>query len=56
MFPFLVILHHYAEFDIHTIIILEKLLGVRSFGGFINHYFIVMPFFLLLWVGWASLL
>jgi hypothetical protein len=37
MFPFLGILEHYAEFDICTITMLEKLYGVGSFGGFINH-------------------
>ncbi len=37
MFPFPCILQHYIEFDIHTIIKLEKLLGVKSFHGFINH-------------------
>ncbi len=37
MFPSLSILQHYAEFDTHAIVTLEKLLGVRSFGGFINH-------------------
>jgi hypothetical protein len=37
VFQFLCILQHYTEFDIHTIISLEKLLGVRSFSGYINH-------------------
>jgi hypothetical protein len=37
MFPFSSILQHYAEFNIHTIAMLEKLLGVGTFGGFINH-------------------
>jgi hypothetical protein len=37
MFPFLGILQHYIEFDIHTIATLEKLLGVESFNGYINH-------------------
>jgi hypothetical protein len=31
------ILQHYTKFDIHSIITLEKLLGVGSFGGFIGH-------------------
>jgi hypothetical protein len=30
-------LQHYAKFDIHTIVVLEKLLDVRTFGGFIGH-------------------
>ncbi len=30
-------LQHYIEFDIHTIIMLEKLFGAKSFGGSINH-------------------
>jgi hypothetical protein len=37
MFPFPNILQHYIEFDIHTITMLEKLFGARSFNGFINH-------------------
>jgi hypothetical protein len=37
MFPSPSILQHYIEFDIHTIITLEKLLGAGSFGGYINH-------------------
>jgi hypothetical protein len=37
MFPSLVILQHYVEFNIRTIITLEKLLGVGSFGGYIGH-------------------
>jgi hypothetical protein len=37
VFPFPGILQHYIEFNIHTIITLEKLLGARSFGGFIGH-------------------
>jgi hypothetical protein len=36
-FPSLSILQHYVEFDIRTIVMLEKLLGVRSFGGSIGH-------------------
>jgi hypothetical protein len=37
MFPSLGILQHYAKFNIHTMATLEKLLGVRSFGGSISH-------------------
>jgi hypothetical protein len=37
VFPFPCILQHYAEFDIHTIATLEKLLGVGSFGDSMNH-------------------
>jgi hypothetical protein len=37
VFPSLGILQHYVEFDTHTIIMLEKLLGVGSFGGSIGH-------------------
>jgi hypothetical protein len=37
MFPSLGILQHYARFESHTIVMLEKLFGARSFGGFINH-------------------
>ncbi len=37
MFPFLGILQHYIEFNIHTIVTLEKLFGVGSFSGFIDH-------------------
>jgi hypothetical protein len=37
MFPSLGILQHYVEFDIHTIVMLEKLLGVGSFGGSTGH-------------------
>ncbi len=37
MFPSLGILQHYVEFNIHTIIMLEKLLGAGSFGGSIGH-------------------
>jgi hypothetical protein len=36
MFPSLGILKHYIEFDIGTIITLEKLFGVGSFNCFIN--------------------
>jgi len=37
MFPSPCILQHYIGFDIHTIIMLEKLLGAKSFGGSISH-------------------
>ncbi len=37
MFPSLGILQHYAEFDTRIKILWEKLLGTRSFGGFIGH-------------------
>jgi hypothetical protein len=37
MFPSLNILQQYFKFDTCTILTLEKLFGVRSFGGFINH-------------------
>jgi len=56
MFPSLDILQHYVEFNIHTIITLEKLLGAGSFGGSINHLTCHQPLFLLLWAGLASLM
>ncbi len=37
MFQFLGILQHYTKFDTCTITSLEKLLGVGSYGGYINH-------------------
>jgi len=37
MFPSLNILQHYVEFDTHSIISLENLFDVRSFGGSIGH-------------------
>ncbi len=37
MFPSLSILQHYVEFNICALTTLEKLLGARSFGGFIGH-------------------
>jgi hypothetical protein len=37
MFPFLGFLQHYIKFNIHTITMLEKLLGVGFFSGFIDH-------------------
>jgi hypothetical protein len=37
MFPFLNILQHYVEFDIRTIITLEKIFGARFFDGSINY-------------------
>ncbi len=37
MFPSLGILQHYARFESRTIVMLEKLFGGGSFGGFISH-------------------
>jgi hypothetical protein len=37
MFPSLGILQHYVEFNTCTIVTLEKLFGVKSFGGYIGH-------------------
>jgi hypothetical protein len=37
MFPSPNILQHYTKFDTRTIITLEMLFNVGSFGGFINH-------------------
>jgi hypothetical protein len=37
MFPSPSILQNYIEFDIRTMVILEKLFGARSFGGFISY-------------------
>jgi hypothetical protein len=37
VFPSLGILQHYVNFDTCIITMLEKLLGVRFFGGFIDH-------------------
>jgi len=37
MFPSLNILQHYAKFNNLTIVMLEKLIGVGSFGGSIDH-------------------
>ncbi len=37
MFPSPCILQHYDKFNICTIVTLEKLLGVGSFGGSISH-------------------
>jgi hypothetical protein len=36
VFPFPSILYHYVEFDICTIVMFEKLFGVKSLGGFIG--------------------
>jgi hypothetical protein len=36
VFPSPSILQHYTKFDIRTIVMFEKLLGARSFGGFIG--------------------
>jgi hypothetical protein len=37
MFPSPRILQHYVEYNIHTTLVLEKLLGRGSFGGSIGH-------------------
>ncbi len=37
LFPSLGILQHYTKFNIHTIVMLENLLGAGSFGGFNDH-------------------
>jgi hypothetical protein len=37
MFPSLGILHNYVKFNTHTIVTLEKSLGVGSFDGYIGH-------------------
>jgi hypothetical protein len=37
VFPTPYILQHYVKFDTLTIVMLEKLLGARSFGDSINH-------------------
>ncbi len=37
MFPSPGILQHYAKFESHTIIMLEKVFGVGSFNGSIDH-------------------
>ncbi len=37
MFLSLYILQHYIEFNTHTLVSLEKLLDVKSFGGSIGH-------------------
>jgi len=37
VFPSLGILQRYTEFDVHIIVMLEKLLGSRSFGTIISH-------------------
>jgi hypothetical protein len=49
MFPSPSILQHYAEFDSRIIVMLEKLLNVRSFDGFIGHLPCHKRFFLPLW-------
>jgi hypothetical protein len=58
MFTFPSILQHYVELYTCTIAIamLEKLLSVGSFGGFINHLACHQTILLFLWVGLASLL
>jgi hypothetical protein len=37
VFPSLGILLHYTKFDVHTIVMLEKLLGSRSFNTIVGH-------------------
>jgi hypothetical protein len=37
IFLFLGLLQHYAKYDAHTIVTLEKLLGVGSFGTIVGH-------------------
>jgi hypothetical protein len=54
MFPSLNILQHYVEFDIHSIISLEKLFDVRSFGGFIGHLVCFQATFLFIWANLIS--
>jgi hypothetical protein len=48
MFPSPNILQHYIEFNTHTITMLEKLLGVESFGGsisrLVHHQAILLAF------------
>jgi hypothetical protein len=56
MFPYLNILQHYVKFNIHTIIMLEKLLGVGSFGGYIDHLTHCQTIFLLFQAGSTSFL
>jgi hypothetical protein len=51
MFPSLNILQHYVEFDTHSIISLEKLFDVRSFGGFIGHLVCFQATFLFIWAN-----
>jgi hypothetical protein len=46
MFPSLNILQHYIEFDTHSIISLEKLFDVKSFGGSIVHLVCFQAMFL----------
>jgi len=45
VFSSLGILQHYVEFDTHTIVTLEKLLNVGSFGGFINNLIYCLAIF-----------
>ncbi len=56
VFPFPSILQHYVEFNTCTITMLEKLPGVRSFDGSINHLAHHQVIFLVFWVGLASFL
>jgi len=37
VFPSLVILQRYTKFDVHSIVMLEKQLGSRSFGTIVGH-------------------
>ncbi len=50
------IVQHYVEFYIHTIIMLEKLFNVGSFGGSIDYLACRQTTFLLLRMGLASFL
>jgi hypothetical protein len=51
VFPLPNILQHYTKFDVHTIIMLEKLLGSRSFGTTLDHLVHCQIIFLLLHEG-----
>jgi hypothetical protein len=61
VFPFLNILQHYTKFNTCTIVMLEKLRGGRSFGGFIGHlthhqttFLISLSKFGLLFIVWTT--
>jgi hypothetical protein len=56
MFQLLGILQHCIKFDIRTTTILEKLLGAKSFGGFINHLARCQGIFFFLQMGLTSFL
>jgi hypothetical protein len=56
MFLSLSTLQHYDEFDICIITMLEKLLSVRYFGGFIGHLPRHKQLFLFPWAGLTCLL